>query len=613
MALALASCLPASAAANDKASTVLVLFSDEGRLPSTSAVFDGVASELRGDPTITLLSQFLDSSNFAGDAHELGIATFLHDRYAGRDVDVVIAVGPPAAVFAERYKSSIWPGARTIAIGFADDPLSKEALATTDSMVALELDYRATANAALTLFPRTRRIVLIGGSSQGDLRYFNRARKDLAPLASRVALVEWQGLPLSQVQERLSALDDNAVVLPVMFFEDADGRRFLPVEAIQEMAASSRRPIFGVHDSWMGNGVTGGHMLDYEGAGRKAARAAVLMLNGERAPRTVAPNRWIFDARELTRWRVDSGALPVTSELRNQPLGAWARYGWYLVGAVVLLSAQGIAIGALLVERRARRRTLKALTEAETARKKTEAQMKLQLHELAHVNLLATIGQTAAAMAHELNQPITAVLSNAQALRRVLKRDGPLSPLVSEMLDDIISEDRRAGEVIQRMRRLVKKERFDWVPLDLNAIVHDVTRMMAHEAANAGVRLQMELAAGLPATRGDRIQLQQVMLNLVQNAVHACAGTNSERGVCVTTVREDIGIRVSVTDSGPGVEREVLPRLFEPFLTTKANGLGLGLSISRTIVEQHGGSIRAANKPAGGAVFSVRLPALEGV
>jgi two-component system, LuxR family, sensor kinase FixL len=195
-------------------------------------------------------------------------------------------------------------------------------------------------------------------------------------------------------------------------------------------------------------------------------------------------------------------------------------------------------------------------------------------------------------------------------LQLMLRRQGTPNPAVLEILDDIISEDKRAGDVIQRMRRLLKKEIFDWVPVDLNAIVQDVTRLMGHEATQSGVELVADLAPGLPATQGDRVQLQQVMLNLVQNGVHAAAGRRHPNGgVRVATVLDGAQVTVSVRDSGPGIDAATLPRLFDPFFTTKAKGLGLGLAISRTIVEQHGGSIEARNTPGSGAEFSVRLPA----
>jgi C4-dicarboxylate-specific signal transduction histidine kinase len=245
-----------------------------------------------------------------------------------------------------------------------------------------------------------------------------------------------------------------------------------------------------------------------------------------------------------------------------------------------------------------------------TARKRAEIQVQQHLHELAHLNMMAAVGELAASVAHELNQPLTAVLSNAQALRRLLRSNETALDTreeLEEIVEDIIEQDKRAAEVLARIRRLLKKETIDRALLDVNGVVADVTRMFGSDAA---VPVELDLVPGLPPVRGDRVQLQQVVLNLVQNAMHAdrSPGGNTSKRVVVHTRLERDGIRIVVTDTGPGIAADVMPRVFEPFFTTKREGLGLGLSISRSIVELHGGRIAARNLPEGGAEFSVVLP-----
>jgi two-component system sensor kinase FixL len=222
------------------------------------------------------------------------------------------------------------------------------------------------------------------------------------------------------------------------------------------------------------------------------------------------------------------------------------------------------------------------------------------------------MGEVAASVAHELNQPLTAVLSNAQALKRMVGANGRDGDAMREALDDIIEQDKRAGEVIRRMHKMLKKERFEWAPLDVNLVAEDVTRLMTHEAGLRGVSLDLNLLPGAPPVRGDRVQLQQVLMNLVLNAIQATSRAGGRGRVVVSTDMEDMALRVSVRDSGPGIGDEAEGRVFEPFFTTKTDGLGMGLSISRSIVELHGGHITACNQPAGGAEFSLTLP-VEGV
>ncbi len=242
-----------------------------------------------------------------------------------------------------------------------------------------------------------------------------------------------------------------------------------------------------------------------------------------------------------------------------------------------------------------------------TARKRTELQLQQHLHELAHLNMMAAVGELAASVAHELNQPLTAVLSSAQALRRLMSSGQSDPEMMAEIVEDIISQDKRAGDVLESIRRLLKKETIERARLDVNGVVADVTRMFG---SNAGVPVELDLVPGLPPVRGDRVQLQQVVLNLVQNALHAArsSGRPTAKRVLVHTRLELDGIRIGVVDAGPGLAADVIDRVFEPFFSTKREGLGLGLSISRSIVELHGGRISARNLPGGGAEFSVLLP-----
>ncbi len=234
-----------------------------------------------------------------------------------------------------------------------------------------------------------------------------------------------------------------------------------------------------------------------------------------------------------------------------------------------------------------------------------------QRSELAHISRIATLGELSASIAHELNQPLGAILANAQAAQRLLERDGADVAELREIVGDIVESDRRAGEVIRRLRAMLRKEELTHVPLALDEVVADVRRIMASDFVNRGVVVETRLADGLPRVAGDRVQLQQVLLNLMINACDAMAERPKPRRLLVGTAAGESGtIELWVTDSGPGIPAGDLERVFEPFVTTKPHGTGLGLAVCRTIVEAHGGRIRARNEPAGGAAFTVTLPAV---
>ncbi len=247
-----------------------------------------------------------------------------------------------------------------------------------------------------------------------------------------------------------------------------------------------------------------------------------------------------------------------------------------------------------------------------TDRNRAQHEARSLLNELAHANRISMMGELAATLAHELNQPMTAIMSNAQAATRFLDRSSPDLDEVREILREIAEEDARAGEVIRRMRTLVKKERASFQPLDLNEILHEVVWLLRNDAMIRKVGIELQLDPDLPAVGGDRIQLQQVVMNLLLNAFDAIGESSSEnRTVLVETSQHDAEIQVTVRDSGAGITSDTLERLFHPFNTSKPNGLGMGLSISRSIVGLHGGRLWGENNSGPGAVFSFTLPVVQ--
>jgi PAS domain S-box-containing protein len=234
--------------------------------------------------------------------------------------------------------------------------------------------------------------------------------------------------------------------------------------------------------------------------------------------------------------------------------------------------------------------------------------------ELAHANRVATMGQLTASIAHEVKQPIAATVSNAQAALRWLGRQPPDLEEVRQALAHIVQDGKRAGDVVGRIRDLIKKAPPREDRLDINEAVREVIELTRSEAAKSGVQVCTELADRLPLIQGDRVQLQQVMLNLIINAVEAMSGaSDGPRELLISTGASDAGdVRVAVRDSGPGLTPASLERLFEPFCTTKPGGLGLGLSICRSIIEAHSGRLWVSANVPRGATFQFTLPVHPG-
>jgi signal transduction histidine kinase len=250
-----------------------------------------------------------------------------------------------------------------------------------------------------------------------------------------------------------------------------------------------------------------------------------------------------------------------------------------------------------------------AVMDVTEARQAQEALAEAQA-QLAHANRVATLGALAASIAHEVNQPLAAIVANGDANLRWLDREVPPLDTVREGLERMIADAERASSVVNRVRALARKDPSEHRLIDLNAVINDVVKLVAREIASQAVSLRLELAPALPAVRGDRVQLQQLIINLVINGIQAMAGIDGRpRRLTIRSERDEAGeVRLCVEDSGNGIDPANANRLFDAFYTTKSGGMGLGLSICRSIVEAHGGRIWAANHGVGGARFAFTLP-----
>jgi C4-dicarboxylate-specific signal transduction histidine kinase len=252
-----------------------------------------------------------------------------------------------------------------------------------------------------------------------------------------------------------------------------------------------------------------------------------------------------------------------------------------------------------------------ALTKEIAEREAAEADLQEAQAEVARTLRLATVAETAAAIAHEINQPLAAIAANASACQRSLTRDPPLLDLAQDAAGCIVADANRAAEVVARVRALLNKEGPRYVPVDINGTVHDVLALSRGIADRQAIAIHTDLTEPLPAVLGDPVQLQQVLLNLVSNAVEAMISIAGPRVLTIKSRLEEAGtVIVTVEDSGTGIDAKHAERVFDSFYTTKPNGIGVGLSISRSIIEAHGGRLWLVSAPPAGAHFCFALPVI---
>jgi two-component system sensor kinase FixL len=306
-----------------------------------------------------------------------------------------------------------------------------------------------------------------------------------------------------------------------------------------------------------------------------------------------------LDIYERDGDRVKLVALAEQGRLRNLELAVRTRGGEPLQA---LLAAEVVEMDG--------EQCLVTITRDITDQRRAELEARQQREQLTHLSRVAMLGELSGALAHELNQPLTAILSNAQAAQRFLAREPADLAEVREILKDIVEADRRAGEVIRRLRALLKKGETQFALLDLNEVIEDVLDLAHGDLATRSVKATTRFNTGLPAVNGDRVQLQQLLLNLVSNACESMSTReHTQRELFVSTAYDwDGTVHVAVSDTGWGIPPDRLDRLFEPFFTTKEQGLGLGLAICRTIAAAHGGRLWAVNNAGAGATFNLILP-----
>jgi C4-dicarboxylate-specific signal transduction histidine kinase len=353
----------------------------------------------------------------------------------------------------------------------------------------------------------------------------------------------------------------------------------------------------------MGFGIVGGRLVGFEQQGREAAALALRIMGGESPASIPFGGKQayvdVYDWRELKRWGISEKAVPPGSMVKFKPPSIWEDHRGIVLGGVFFVTIETLLIFGLLVNR--------------GKRKQAEKEARQRRDELAHVTRVATMGELTSSLAHELNQPLAAIRNYANAAQRFLSQGEPDLSKTREALEGIIRDDRRAAEVISRVRGLLKKEEPHYRPVHMNNVIQEILAFIRSDSVLEGLSIETELAPELPAVPGDQVQLQQVLLNLMLNAVDAMnkAKPDLRKLVIKTENKEDRSVKISVRDFGSGINEVHQDKLFEPFYTTKPAGMGMGLAISQRIIHAHGGSIQAENNPDGGATFYFTLPATD--
>jgi len=534
---------------------------------------------------------------------ESAFSKYLQSLFAEHPADLIVAIGGPAARFLEQHRQQLFASTPALLTAVDQKRVDGTNLSANDAVVANTIDLGAAIDNILKTLPETDNIAVVIGDSPNERFWVDEARRVFQRFANKVRLTWLNDLPFDEIRQRVATLPPHSAIFFGLFSVDAAGIAHEGFGAIREIHAAANAPLFSWVDAYLGMGIVGGPLLPTREIARQAASTAIRILDGEKPENIQSPAIGfappVYDGRELQRWNIKEDKLPLGSQIRFRPITVWQQYWWQLLLIWAVVLVQGALITVLLLERRRRH-----LAESESRHR---------LIEVAHLNRTATAGAMSASVAHELNQPLGAILNNTETAELLLGADNVDISQIREILEDIRRDDQRATEIIKGFRALLKRQAgVETKELDLNDSVNDVIRIVEPEAKARDIIVTREGEQRRLLVRANSVHVQQVILNLVLNAMEAMStGTSANRQICIRTELVAKGnIKLSVMDNGPGIPSDQLKRVFDLFHSTKSQGVGLGLSIARAILNLYGGRIWAENNVAGGAVFSFTLPLL---
>jgi signal transduction histidine kinase len=415
-----------------------------------------------------------------------------------------------------------------------------------------------------------------------------------------IELVPLVDLPLADVRRQVRDLPADSAVVFGGYWKDETGRAHVPADVLESLCRESNVPFFGVGDTYVGRGIVGGVCTDTRALGRAVGRLVVASREGSIPASVNVPPVCLLDDRVLTRFGIPASRIPAGSTLLFREPRIWDRYWPQILAGAAALAIQAALIAALVAQSRLRRRAERIVGE--------------QRDQIAHAGRVSMLGQLAASLAHELGQPLGAILNNVEAATLLLRDDRSANAAeLRAIVGDIAADDARAGAVLDRIRAMVRRQRFAIGPVDVPGLIRGVLTLAGPRLAAERIAVSVSCDPAVSQVAGDEILLQQALLNLVGNsadAIRDSAGVRQLPGaITIRASRDGDWVELAVVDNGGGIADHMKEQALEPFATTKEDGLGMGLPIVRAIVEQHEGTLVLEDDPGQGLTARLRVPA----
>ncbi|MBX7110123.1 MAG: hypothetical protein K1X61_15845 [Chitinophagales bacterium] len=526
-------------------------------------------------------------------------------------IDLLISIGPGVNDALLQYGDSALKALNMINVDL-DLPGRKSIhdLGNSNSKeIFLRFQPSQTLQHAFDLFPDRKNIFVISGVSKLDAYYTSLVRQCKTEFEPAYQFNFVSNQTLDSTIRFVRTIPPESIVFVTAYLQDAARVSFSTPEIMDLISKNSPAPVFlSITDGGFkgqGGGI-GGYLFSYVKLGEEIGRVANEMMNGKPISEITVDEKsnyqYMYDWKELNRWHLtDSKAIPSGSLFYNKETSFFELYKWYLFGTLLFVVTQMMLIIYLYRTNKRQRALNKKMQVTERMHR-----------ELEHTDRLSKMSILTASLSHELFQPLAAIRFTAQAGKQFLLNDKLDANKATQLFEHILEDESRATKLIRSVKSLMKSEPMGKENVSLNALIDETLDLVRTEAERAGISIDVELETEITVVLGDKIQLQQVLMNFIRNAFTAMAESESRNKNLriVLKVMQDEAV-VSVTDSGPGLAAAVKEKLFKPFVTTKKEGFGIGLALCKSLIEKHNGKIMFENIPSGGAMFAFSLPVIR--
>ena len=547
---------------------------------------------------LDIIENSLVTARFSDENPEAPFVEYLGALFTKHPLDVIVSIGAPAADFVQRHRQRLFPTTPMVFTAVDQRRVQYSNLTGNDVAVAVNINYLSAFGNILQVLPDTKDVIVVVGTSPIEKFWKEAIGKQVAPLTNRIKLSWTDELPFEELLKQASALPPHTAIFWELMIVDSAGVVHEGDLSLERLHSVANAPIFSYDESFFGSAIVGGPLLRVANSSRLTAAVAVRILNGEKARDIkVSPVEFStprFDWRQMQRWGISEKNLSPGSEILFRDPTAWEQYRAYILAVTAAILIQAALIFWLLYEHWRRQR-------AEILARNT-------LSELSHVNRMATAGQLSASIAHEVTQPPAGMVANAQAALRWLEKANVDE--VRERLNGIVSQGFRASDIILNLRAMFKSDVQEKTLVNINKLVLSVLALVRIDLQKQEIELQTQLDDRIPEILGNPVQLQQVILNLVTNAIELMSSLETRVLSIKTELSQFNTVRVLIEDTGTGIEPSEVARLFKPMFTTKARGMGMGLSICQSIIERHDGRIWVSPGATGGSIFQFELPTI---